>query len=98
MLANGDLVVLAFVWVPVRIKAAHCSLREGQWPIEVKSRSQNPEVRGSIPLLGSRRSLLISIEHAELQRSTPWLGLCLASNHGIACALRLGSTQPVTDF
>ena len=24
--------------------------------------------------------------------------LCLASNHGIACALRLGLTQPVTDF
>ena len=33
--------------------------------------SRNPESRGSIPRLGSRRSSLISIDHAELLRSTP---------------------------
>ena len=31
--------------------------------------SRNPEGRGSIPRLGSRRSSLISIEHAELLRT-----------------------------
>ena len=40
--------------------------------------SLNPEGRGSIPRLGSRRSLLISIEHAELMRSTPLLVLWCA--------------------
>ena len=60
--------------------------------------SRNPEGQGLIPHLGSRRSLLISIEHAELLRGTPSLVLCLASNHDIACALRLGSTRPVADF
>ena len=50
------------------------------------------------------RSLLISIEHAELLGSSPSLvlWLCLASNHGndhgIARALRLGPTQPVTNL
>ena len=38
--------------------------------------SRNPEGRGSIPRLGSRRSSLISIEHAELLRSTPSLVQC----------------------
>ena len=37
--------------------------------LEVEPMSRNPESRGSIPPLGSRRSLLISIEHAELLRS-----------------------------
>ena len=59
--------------------------------------SRNPEGRGSIPRLDSRRSSLTSIEHAELLRSTNSLVLCY-SNHGIASALRLGPTQPVTDF
>ena len=40
--------------------------------------SRNPEGRGSIPRLGSRRSSLISIEHAELLRSTPSLVLFCA--------------------
>ena len=40
--------------------------------------SRNPEGRGSIPRLDSRRSSLISIEHAELLRSTPSLVLCCA--------------------
>ena len=44
--------------------------------LAVESSSQNPEGRGSIPHLSSRRSLLISIEHAELLRSTPLLVLC----------------------
>ena len=47
--------------------------------LEVEPMSRNPEGRGSIPRLGSRRSSLISIEHAELLRSTPSLVLCLAS-------------------
>ena len=68
--------------------------------LAVESMSCNPEGRGSIPRLGSRRSSLISFEHAELLRSTPSIVavLCLASNHGVACALRLGPTQSVTDF
>ena len=64
----------------------------------VETMSRNPEGRGSIPRLGNRRSSLISIEHAELLRSTPSLVLCRAGNYGIACALRLGPTQSVTDF
>ena len=40
--------------------------------LEVEAMSRNPEGRGSIPRLGSRRSLLIVIEHAELLWS-PWL-------------------------
>ena len=69
--------------------------------LAVEPTSRNPEGRGSIPRLGSRRSSLISIEHAELLSCTSSLVgavLCLASNHGIACALRLGPTQPVTNF
>ena len=38
--------------------------------LAVESMSLNPEDRGSIPRLGSRRSLLISIEYAELLCST----------------------------
>ena len=38
--------------------------------LAVESRPRNPGNRGSIPRLGSRRSSLISIEHAELLRST----------------------------
>ena len=50
---------------------------EGQWP---SGRVDFSELwgRGSIPRLGSRRLLLISIEHAELLRSTPSLVLCCA--------------------
>ena len=66
--------------------------------LAIEPMSRNPEGRGSIPRLGSCRSSFISIEHAELLRSTPSLVLCLASNHGIACALRLGPTPLVTDF
>ena len=44
--------------------------------LAVESTSRNPGGRGSIPHLGSRRSLLISIEHAELLRSTLSLVLC----------------------
>ena len=44
--------------------------------LEVEPMARNPEGRGSIPRLGSRRSSLISIEHAELLRSTPSLVLC----------------------
>ena len=46
--------------------------------LAVESSSRNPGGRGSIPRLGSRRSSLISIEHAELLRSTPSLVLCCA--------------------
>ena len=56
-----------------------------RWPrggrgdgLEVEPMSRNPEGRGSIPRLGSLRSSLISIEHAELLRSTPSLVLCCA--------------------
>ena len=44
--------------------------------LEVEWRPRNPGGRGSIPRLGSRRSSLISIEHAELLRSTPSLVPC----------------------
>ena len=63
-------------------------------------RADFSEPGGSSPRLGSRRSSLISIQQAELLSRTPLLVLCctcLASNHGIACALRLGPTQPVTN-
>ena len=43
----------------------------------VEAMSQNPEGLGSIPRLGSRRSL-ISNEHAELLSSTTSLVLCCA--------------------
>ena len=46
--------------------------------IAVESTSQNPEVPGSNPRLGSPRSSLISIEHAELLSSTPLFVLCCA--------------------
>ena len=52
--------------------------REGRWPSGIELMSRDPEGRGSIPRLSSRRSLLISIEHAELLRSTPSLVLCCA--------------------
>ena len=45
--------------------------------LAVESNSRNTEGRGSIPRLRSRSSL-ISIEHAELLRSTPSLVLCCA--------------------
>ena len=81
--------------------------REGRWPIEVEPMSRNPEGRGSIPRLGSRRSSLISIEHAELPRSTPSLVLCCAwlvtmALH--ACAMHIAHcglgqlVSPVTNF
>ena len=64
--------------------------------LAVEPMSRNSKGRGSIPSLGSRRSSLISIGHAELLRSTPSLVLCCAwLNHGIACALWLGPTQPL---
>ena len=46
--------------------------------LDVEPMSRNPEGRGSIPRIGNRRSSLISIEHAELLRSTPSLVLCCA--------------------
>ena len=46
--------------------------------LEVEAMSRNPEGRSSIPRLVSRRSSLISIEHAELLLSTPSLVLCCA--------------------
>ena len=58
--------------------------------------SQSLEGPGSIPCLG--RSSLISIEHAELLSSSSLLGLCMASYHGITCALRIGPTEVVTNF
>ena len=64
--------------------------------LAVEPMSRNPEGRGSIPRLGSRRSSLISIEHAELRRSTPSFVLCCAWL--VTMALRLGPTQPITDF
>ena len=44
--------------------------------LAVEPTSQNPEGPGSSPRLGSRRSLFIGIEHAELLSSTPSLVLC----------------------
>ena len=61
--------------------------------------SRNPEGRGSIPRLGSRRSSLISIEHAELLRSTPSLVLCCAWLVTMAlhvhCHCGLGQLSPL---
>ena len=70
--------------------------------LEVELMSRNLEGRGSIPRLGSRRSSLISIEHAELRRSTPSYVLCCAWLVTMALHVRCGlgqvPTQPVTDF
>ena len=57
---------------------SHYSVKGRGNGLEVEPISRNPEGRGSIPHLGSRRSSLISIEHAELLRSTPLLVLCCA--------------------
>ena len=46
--------------------------------LAVELMSRNLEGLGSIPRLGSRRSLLISIEHAKLVHSTPSLVLWCA--------------------
>ena len=69
----------------------------GRWP-SGRVQLQNPEVRGLIPrsaATGRRSSALSTL---NLLRSTPSSVLCLASNHGIAYALRLRPTRPVTDF
>ena len=50
---------------------------EGQWP-SGRVEASEPGGPGFNSLLGSRRSSLISIEHAELLRSTPLLVLCCA--------------------
>ena len=58
--------------------------------LAVEPMSQNLEGRGSIPRFGSRRSSLISIEHAELLRIVlPRWCCAVRAWHGIACALRL---------
>ena len=59
----------------------------------VESTSGNPEGRGLIPCLGSRRSSLISIEHAELLRSTPSLVLCCAWLVTMALHVHCGLSQ-----
>ena len=51
--------------------------REGRCP-SGRADVSEPGGPGRIPRLGSRRSSLISIEHAELLRSTPSLVLCCA--------------------
>ena len=61
--------------------------------LAVEPTSWNPEVRGSIPCLGSRRSPLISIEHAELLRSTPSLVLCCAWLVTMALHVHCGLSQ-----
>ena len=64
--------------------------------LAVEPTSRNPEGRGSIPRLGSRRSSLISIEHAELLRSTasaPSLVLCCACLVTTASHVHCGLSQ-----
>ena len=61
--------------------------------LEVEPMSRNPEGRGSIPHLGSRRLSLISIEHAELLRSTPSYVLCCAWLVTMALHVRCGLGQ-----
>ena len=70
-------------WLHYKLTHSHCRksplTHTGRGDgLEVEPMSWNPEGRGSIPRLGSRRSSLISIEHAELLRSTPSLVLCCA--------------------
>ena len=48
---------------------------EGQWP-SGRVEASEPGGPGFDSSLGSRRSSLVSIEHAELLRSTPSLVLC----------------------
>ena len=55
---------------------SHYSVKGRVNGLEVEPISRKPEERGSIPHLG--RSSLITIEHAELLRSTPLLVLCCA--------------------
>ena len=66
--------------------------REGH-SLALEPTSQNLEGRGSIPCLGSRRSSLISIEHAELLHSTPSLVLCCACLVTMALHVHCGLGQ-----
>ena len=68
---NNEVLFKCFAGIPIT------PINQGRGDgLEVESMSRNPEGRGSIPRLGSRRSSLISIEHAELLRSTPSLVQC----------------------
>ena len=63
--------------IVLRAHYYHYEYGEGRWP-RGRADVSEPGGPGSIPRLGSRRSSLISIEHAELLRSTPSLVLCCA--------------------
>ena len=62
----------------VQLCAINCTVLGRGNGLAVERMSRDPEDRGSISRLGSRRSSLISIEHAELLRSIPSLVLCCA--------------------
>ena len=66
--------------------------REGRWP-SGRAEALEPGGRGSIPRLGSRRSSLISIEHAELLRSTHSLVMCCARLVTMALHVHCGLGQ-----
>ena len=70
--------------------------RRGTWRgngLAVETTSGNPDGRGSSSCLGSRWSSLISIEHAELLRSTPSLLLFCASLVTMALHVHCGLGQ-----
>ena len=75
------------------------SLWEGRWP---SGRANVSEPGGPGFDSSSRQPQVVAHQHwaswITAQYSLVGALLCLASNHGIACALRLGPIQSVTDF
>ena len=70
-----------------------CELQERGDGLAVEPMSRNPEGRGSIPRLGSRRSSFISIELAELLSSSYSLMLCCARLVTMALHVHCGLGQ-----
>ena len=77
----------------------HFKTRKGQWPSDRAdfSKPGEPGFESS-----SRQPRVVAHQHWARwfteEYSLNGAVLCLASNHGIACALRLGLTKPVTIF
>ena len=69
--------------------------------LAVESRPRNPGAGVQFLVsaaAGRHSSALSTLNYCVVLTRWCCAVLCPASNHGIACALRLGPTQPVTDF
>ena len=79
------------------INISTCYTCEGRWP---RGRADVSEPGGPgfdvSAAAGRRSSALSTLNYCVVLPQGAVL--YLASNHGIACARRLGPTQPVTDF